>query len=51
MKKEYKKPTVRVFKIHQRQHLLAGSGGVRSVSGINGDFQVSDQEGNGSDAW
>ncbi len=50
MKKEYKKPTVKVVLLQHQTHLLAGSG-VRGVSGLNDDFYVSDEEGDGSDAY
>ena len=50
MKKEYKKPTVKVILLQHQTHLLAGSG-VRGVSGLNDDFYVSDEEGDGSDAY
>ena len=50
MKKEYKKPTVKVVLLQHQTHLLAGSG-IRGVSGLNDDFYVSDEEGDGSDAY
>lgn len=51
MKKEYMKPNVQVIHLQHQCHILAGSGGVRGVSGLNDDFYVSDEEGDGSDAW
>ena len=33
MKRKYMKPTIRIVKLHQRCHILAGSN--RSVSGLN----------------
>ena len=52
MKKEYmKKPNVQVIQLQHQCHILAGSGGVRGVRGLSDDFNVSDEEGDGSDAW
>ena len=50
MKRDYKKPTVLVVMIQQHCHLLTGSG-VRGVSGLSDDFYVSDESGDGSDAY
>lgn len=51
MKKEYMKPNMQVIQLQHQCHILAGSGGVRGVSGLNEDFYVSDEEGTGEDAW
>jgi len=51
MKKEYMKPNMQVIQFQHQTHILAGSGGVRGVSGLNDDLYVSDEEGDGSDAW
>ncbi len=51
MKKEYMKPNVKVIQLQHQCHILAGSGGVRGVRGLSDDFNVSEEEGDGSDAW
>ena len=51
MKKDYSKPTVKVIQLQHQCHILAGCGGVRGVRGLSDDFNVSDEEGDGSDAW
>ncbi len=51
MKKKYMKPNVQVIQLQHHTHILAGSGGIRGVSGLNEDFYVSDEEGDGSDAY
>ncbi len=51
MKKEYLKPNVQVIHLQHQCHILAGSGGVRGVRGLSDDFNVSEEEGDGSDAW
>ena len=51
MKKEYMKPNMQVIQLQHQTHILAGSGGVRGVSGLSDDFYVSEEEGDGSDAW
>ena len=43
MKKDYSKPTVKVIQLQHQCHILAGSGGVRGVSGLSDDFNVSDE--------
>ena len=50
MKRDYKKPTMQVVQLQHQCHILAGSG-VRGVSGLSDDFYVSDEEGDGSDAY
>ena len=51
MKKEYLKHNVQAKQLQHQCHILAGSGGVRGVRGLSDDFNVSDEEGDGSDAW
>ena len=51
MKRDYKKPTIQVVQLQHQCHILVGSGGVRGVSGLSDDFYVSDESGDGSDAY
>ena len=51
MKRDYKKPTIQEVQLQHQCHILAGSGGVRGVSGLSDDFYVSDESGDGSDAY
>lgn len=51
MKKDYRKPTVKVIQLQHQCHILAGSAREMRVSGLSDEFHYDSNEGDGSDAW